>query len=141
MMKRARHDRGLELIAAFKMLKALLLILAGVGALSLLRPGTAAEAREWLRDLTIGHGQQLVERALALLNVATPTRIRELGIASIVYGLLFATEGTGLWLEKRWAEYLTIIATGSLIPFEVYELYRRATLPRWLALAANIAAV
>jgi uncharacterized membrane protein (DUF2068 family) len=136
-----RHDRGLELIAVFKLLKALLLVLAGVGALSLLRPENAAELREWLAELTISRGQQLVARALALLNVATSTRITELGIASIAYGLLFATEGIGLWLEKRWAEYLTIIATGSLVPFEVYELYRRVTVPRALALVANVAAV
>ena len=140
-MTHRRHDRGLELIAAFKFLKALLLILAGAGALSLLRPATAAEVREWLAALTIGRGQQLVERALTFLNVASPTRIRELGIASIAYGLLFATEGVGLWLEKRWAEWLTIIATGSLIPFEVYELSRRVTIPRALALVVNIAAV
>jgi uncharacterized membrane protein (DUF2068 family) len=138
---RRHHDRGLELIAAFKLLKALLLVLVGAGMLSLLRPDTAADVREWLAALTIGRGQMLVERALALLNVATPTRIRELGIASILYGLLFATEGIGLWMEQRWAEYLTIIATGSLIPFEVYELRRRVTVPRGLALVANIAAV
>jgi uncharacterized membrane protein (DUF2068 family) len=135
------HDRGLELIAAFKFLKALLLILAGAGALSLLRPATATEVREWLAALTIGRGQQLVERALTILNVASPTRIRELGIASIAYGLLFATEGVGLWLEKRWAEWFTIVATGSLIPFEVYELSRRVTIPRALALVVNFAAV
>jgi uncharacterized membrane protein (DUF2068 family) len=140
-LSRGRHDRGLELIAAFKLLKALLLSLVGAGALSLLRPETAADLREWLAELTIGRGQMLVERALALLNVATPTRFREIGIASIAYGMLFATEGVGLWLEKRWAEYLTIIATGSLIPFELFELYRRITVPRALALAANIAAV
>jgi uncharacterized membrane protein (DUF2068 family) len=89
----------------------------------------------------MGRGQKLVERALALLNVATPTRIRELGIAAMLYGLLFATEGIGLWMQKRWAEYLTIIATGSLIPLEVYELIRRVTVPRGLALVANVAAV
>jgi uncharacterized membrane protein (DUF2068 family) len=136
---RARRDRGLELIAAFKLLKALLLLLAAAGAFSLLRPDTAARVREWLAALTMGRGQRLVERALGL--VASPTRIRELGIATVAYGLLFATEGVGLWLEKRWAEWLTIIATGSFIPFEVYELVRRVTLPRGLALAANVAAV
>ncbi len=140
-MTRARRDRGLELIAAFKLFKALLLILAGAGALSLLRAETATEVREWLAELTVGRGQQLVERALGLLNVASPKRITELGIASIVYGLLFATEGIGLWMEKRWAEYLTTIATASLIPFEVYELYRRMTVPRLLALVVNIGVV
>jgi uncharacterized membrane protein (DUF2068 family) len=136
---RARRDRGLELIAAFKLLKALLLLLAGAGAISLLRPERATEVREWLAQFTMGRGQQLVERVFAL--VASPTRIRELGIVTIAYGLLFATEGVGLWREKRWAEWLTIIATGSFIPFEVHELVRRVTVPRGLALVANIAAV
>jgi uncharacterized membrane protein (DUF2068 family) len=136
-----RRDRGLELIAAFKLLKALLVILLGVGALSLLRPETEADVHAWLSEFTMGRGQKLVEHALALLNVATPTRIRELGIAAMLYGLLFATEGIGLWMQKRWAEYLTIIATGSLIPLEVYELIRRVTVPRGLALVANVAAV
>jgi uncharacterized membrane protein (DUF2068 family) len=140
-LTRTRRDRGLALIAAFKLFKALLLILVGAGAMSLLRPETATQVRAWLADLTVGRGQQFVERALTLLNVASPKRITELGIASILYGLLFATEGVGLWLEKRWAEYLTIIVTASLIPFEVYELYRRMTVPRLLALVVNVGVV
>ncbi|HET9684154.1 MAG TPA: DUF2127 domain-containing protein, partial [Gemmatimonadaceae bacterium] len=63
------------------------------------------------------------------------------GLASICYGVLFAVEGTGLWLEKRWAEYLTIVATGSLIPFELYELVRSHTVVRVLALVLNVAGV
>ena len=140
-MTRRRHDRGLELIAAFKLFKALLLILAGAGALTLLRPEMATQVREWLAELTVGRGQQLVERALTFLNVASPKRITELGIASIVYGLLFATEGIGLWMQQRWAEYLTIVLTASLIPFEVYELYRKMTVLRTLALVVNVGVV
>ena len=47
----------------------------------------------------------------------------------LFYGSLFATEGIGVWLERRWTEYLTIIATGSLVPFELYELIRFAPKP------------
>ena len=137
----ARHDRGIEVIALFKMLKALLLILAGAGMLSLLRPAAAAEVQEWLARLTMSRGQDLVHRALALLDTASPLKLTGVGLASICYGLLFATEGIGLWLEKRWAEYLTIIATGSLIPFEVYELVGRVSVVWAGALVANIAAV
>jgi uncharacterized membrane protein (DUF2068 family) len=137
-----RHrDRGLEAIAAFKMLKAILLVAVGLGMLTLLRSDTASELREWLAELTVRRGQLLVQRGLDFLNVARPAQIGGLGLASIAYGLLFATEGVGLWLEKRWAEYLTVIATGSLIPFELWELWRRFTAVRVLALAANLAAV
>jgi uncharacterized membrane protein (DUF2068 family) len=47
-------------------------------------------------------------------------------------------EGAGLWLEKRWAEYLTIIATISFVPIEVYELIRHATWRRVAALGINL---
>lgn len=137
----ARHDRGIVVIALFKMLKALLLILAGAGMLSLLRPSAAAEVQEWLARLTMAQGQQLVHRALAFLQAASPLKIEGVGLASISYGLLFATEGVGLWLEKRWAEYLTIIATGSFIPFELYELVRKLTAVRAGALVTNTFAV
>ena len=38
------------------------------------------------------------------------------------YAVLEAVEMVGLWLTKRWAEYLTFIATVALIPLEVYEI-------------------
>jgi uncharacterized membrane protein (DUF2068 family) len=44
------------------------------------------------------------------------------------YGALELVEGTGLWLDQLWAEYLTVIATSLLIPFELYELVLRPTL-------------
>lgn len=135
------HDRGLLALALFKMVKALALILAGAGALSLMRPSAQQEVREWLADFTIRQGHRVVERVLHLLNVATPRQMTLVGLASICYGLLFAVEGIGLWLERRWAEYLTIVATGSLIPFELYELVRAVTVMRALALAANVAGV
>ncbi len=141
MKQRRHHDRGLFALALFKMAKALLLFLAGAGALSLLRPAEEAKVRELLSDVTIRQGHRLVERALHLLNVAGPRQMTLIGLASICYGLLFATEGIGLWLEKRWAEWLTIFATGSLIPFELYELARALTPFRALALAVNVVAV
>ena len=136
-----QHDRGLLAIALFKMVKAAALILAGAGALSLLRPTAEARVREWLADFSMRQGHRVVVRALHLLNVASPRQITLVGLASICYGLLFAIEGVGLWLEKRWAEYLSIVATGSLIPFELYELVRAVTVVRALALIANIAGV
>jgi uncharacterized membrane protein (DUF2068 family) len=54
---------------------------------------------------------------------------------------MLLTEGTGLLLGKRWAEYFTIIATSSFIPLEIYELYRHVDLTRVALLLINIAVV
>ena len=57
------------------------------------------------------------------------------------YAALFLTEGTGLLFRQRWAEWLTIIATSSLMPIEVYELAKEFTAVRLLTLLVNAAVV
>jgi uncharacterized membrane protein (DUF2068 family) len=59
----------------------------------------------------------------------------------MVYAGLFLTEGIGLWLEKRWAEWLTVIITSSLVPIEIYEIYRHPTAIKIAVLLINIAIV
>ena len=54
---------------------------------------------------------------------------------------LFLTEGVGLWLLKRWAEWLTVIITSSLVPIEVYEIYRHPSAINVGALLLNLAIV
>jgi uncharacterized membrane protein (DUF2068 family) len=68
-----------------------------------------------------------------------PHRIKEFGIGSFVYAGLFLTEGIGLWRLKRWAEWFTVIITASLVPIEVYEIYRRPTAIKVLVLLVNVA--
>jgi uncharacterized membrane protein (DUF2068 family) len=47
----------------------------------------------------------------------------------------------GLWFNKRWAEYLTLIATTILVPFEVYELVLGASVFKVITLVINVAIV
>jgi len=62
-------------------------------------------------------------------------------IVSFIYAEPFLTEGVGLWLMKRWAEWFTIIITSSLVPVEIYELVRHPTVTKILVLIINIAVV
>ena len=48
--------------------------------------------------------------------------LHEVGAALLGYGLLEGVEAVGLWYAKRWAEYLTFIATTLLLPLEIYEI-------------------
>ncbi len=64
-----------------------------------------------------------------------------LAIGLVGYALLEGTEGVGLAMRRRWAEYLTVVATGLLIPYEVYELVHRPTLFKFGALLLNVAVV
>ena len=136
-----RRDRWLTLIALFKLLKAALLVAAGFGALRLLQPAMAARIQEWLAEFSMRSGQMFLQRAIAWIGRLTPHRIELLGIGAFAYAALFAVEGVGLWLGRRWAEWLTVVVTGSLVPFELYELARHFSAPRVLTLSVNLAVV
>jgi uncharacterized membrane protein (DUF2068 family) len=60
---------------------------------------------------------------------------------SFVYAGLFMTEGIGLWLMKRWAEWFTIVITSSLVPVESYEIYDHPAAIKLLVLMIHIAVV
>jgi hypothetical protein len=57
------------------------------------------------------------------------------------YAVLEGVEAVGLWYQRRWAEYLTFVATTALLPLEVYELTQRATVFKVIALVVNVAVV
>jgi uncharacterized membrane protein (DUF2068 family) len=122
-------------------MKALLLIGAGVGALTLLHKDVASAVEHWVALLGLDPGNQYVYRVLQKIANLGPNKIKGLGIGSLIYAGLFLTEGIGLWLERRWAEWFTVIITGSLLPVEVYEIYRHPTLIKVLVLIINIAVV
>jgi uncharacterized membrane protein (DUF2068 family) len=63
------------------------------------------------------------------------------GAAVTVYAVLEGIEAIGLWYQKRWAEYLTFIATTALLPLEIYELTRTVSPLKIIALIVNIAVV
>jgi uncharacterized membrane protein (DUF2068 family) len=134
-------NRVLAGIAILKFAKATLLVVVGLGALELLRPGVAARAQSWASALGSSTGREGVQRALARVSTLDARRLRELGIGAFLYAGLFTVEGIGLWREKRWAEYLTVIATASFVPLEAYELARDVTLPRISALVLNVLVV
>ena len=67
--------------------------------------------------------------------------MKEISAGTFFYVTLLLTEGIGLLLRKKWAEYFTIAMTNSFIPFEVYELIKRFTFAKVCVIAINVAAV
>jgi uncharacterized membrane protein (DUF2068 family) len=67
--------------------------------------------------------------------------LREVGIALLAYAALEGVEAIGLWLAKRWAEYLTFLATTILLPLEVYEIIHRRSAPKIIGFLINLAIV
>jgi uncharacterized membrane protein (DUF2068 family) len=64
-----------------------------------------------------------------------------IGVIAAAYALLEGVEAVGLWLRRRWAEYLTFIATTILFVPEIYELTGKISVFKILALIVNVAVV
>jgi uncharacterized membrane protein (DUF2068 family) len=71
----------------------------------------------------------------------SPSHLRILAFVLLAFSSLEAVEGVGLWFNKRWAEYLTFVATTALVPFEVYELTNGVSVFKLIALVINLAVV
>jgi uncharacterized membrane protein (DUF2068 family) len=68
-------------------------------------------------------------------------RLHLVGAVVIAYALVEGLEAIGLWLGRRWAEYLTFIATSVLLPLEIYEIATRQSVLKILTFAINLAVV
>lgn len=134
-----QSNNGLiRLIAVFKVVKAALCVAIGVGVLKVMQQGDGILDR-WVAALGLDPGGHYVEQAVSKASTIPPEKLKALGLVSFVYAALFLTEGIGLWLLKRWAEWFTIVITASLIPVEIYEIYDHATASKVIVLAINIA--
>jgi uncharacterized membrane protein (DUF2068 family) len=138
---RGKRDKWLLLIALFKLFKGLLLVLAGIGAFSLIHKDAAAHVARWAAALRVDPDNHFIHGLLAKLGLMSDRQLEELSAGTFFYAALLLTEGIGLWLEKHWAEYFTIFVTGSLIPLEVYELCERFSATKVCVLLINVAVV
>jgi uncharacterized membrane protein (DUF2068 family) len=82
-----------------------------------------------------------VLHSLDKLFTLSTDKLRLAGLAIGAYAALEGAEAVGLWFQKRWAEYLTFIATVALLPLEVYELSHKVSPFKILALVINLAIV
>jgi uncharacterized membrane protein (DUF2068 family) len=134
-------DWLIRLIAVFKFVKAGLLIALGVGVFRLVHKDLGSVIEHWCEAMRLDPGSHFVNLALEKAAHVSPEQVKKLGLGSFLYAGLFLAEGTGLWLRKRWGEWLTVIITSSLVPVEIYEIYRRPSYVKVVVLALNVAIV
>ena len=138
------HDAFIKVIIVERIIKAVVLIGLAIGLLVAGRKGWLAQWSDYAQDqLNLAAGHSLIVELLlrVLVLVGNFSHITVLAIGAIAYALLEGTEGVGLAMRRRWAEYLTVIATGILIPYEAYEVIRHVTLFKVGALLLNLAVV
>jgi uncharacterized membrane protein (DUF2068 family) len=133
--------RGLWLIAAFKLVKGFALLGLGIGVVQLLHKDVASLVEHWINVFRVDPHNHFINLLLVKLSILDDRRLKELSIGTFIYSAIFFAEGIGLALEKRWAEYFTVITTASFFPLEVYELAKRVSFGTGFALFVNLAVV
>jgi uncharacterized membrane protein (DUF2068 family) len=136
-----RSSAGLRAIALFKLAKSALLVAAAIGAFRLLHRDIESVALHWLQILQADPNNRYIHALLVRIGAMNAHTLRELSIGSFFYAAVLLLEGIGLWLRRRWAEYLTVIATSALVPLELYEIARHMTLAKGIVLLVNMAIV
>jgi uncharacterized membrane protein (DUF2068 family) len=131
----------LRTIALYKLVKVLLLLAVAYGELRLRDASIAAKLLSWAQARPYGLEHRVVTQLLEWFSGLSVSRANGLRIVTLAYAAVFAVEGVGLWMQKRWAEWLTTIITASLIPLEAWEIYLRPTIGKVLILLANAAIV
>jgi uncharacterized membrane protein (DUF2068 family) len=139
--KTKKQGRGLLVIAVFKILKGLLLMAVGFGALHFLHRDLASEVARWVDLLRIDPHSHYLHWILGKVANVDEKKMRELSVGTFFYSALFLCEGTGLALRKRWAEYLTIVSTASLMPIEILEIHKSPSAAKVVLLLINLAVV
>jgi uncharacterized membrane protein (DUF2068 family) len=135
--KPRRRNRWLVLIAAFKLSQALLFIAMGVGALRLVGKDIGDLLIRLAEHLHFSSEPRLVDFILEKSPLVNDRLLKRIGAVVFIYAALDLIEGTGLYLEKAWAEYLTLAITASFLPWEIFEVLRRVTWIRSGLLAVN----
>ncbi len=149
--KALRDKVVLRLIAVDRAFHFVILLLLGIGVIAF--AGNEASLRDaYYRILTdlqggvaggpvqsSGHVGILheLDRLFSLRSGA----LREVGAALLAFGVLEGIEAVGLWLAKRWAEYLTFLATTILLPLEIYEIIHRRSALKIIGFLINLAVV
>ena len=138
---RHRHDRWLIIIGGFKLLKGLLFVLLGIGALKLLHRDIVDLLTRWVIDMHFDPESKFVNLLLDKAAMIDAHRLKQISIAIFCYAGLDFIEGTGLVLEKTWAEYFTLILTASFLPWEFYEILRHPTWVKVVLTLVNVLVV
>jgi uncharacterized membrane protein (DUF2068 family) len=133
--------RGIRLIAAFKLFKGLVLLAVGIGAVKLVHKDIAFELERWADMFRVDPNNHYIHLLLERFLTLDARKLKELSVGTFFYSALLLTEGTGLLLGQRWAEYFTIIATSSFIPLEVYEIVKRVRPAKLIVLLLNLVVV
>jgi len=138
-LQEPRHHRYLKLIALFKIGHGVLLLLLGISLLFLnARTRWMDFLSSWTADELLMQHSKAVDYLLSKLQaILAGGVLRATGFLALFYAAVLFTEGIGVYMQQRWAEWLMIFATAALIPLEVWHTWHHPSLAAVVILIVN----
>jgi len=141
MLQRRSSEAFLRFIIVEKAFIGVLVFTLSIGVLGLINKDVVVIGRQIAATLNLDTDNAYITLALEKLGLVNNKIIVGLSMGGFAYALLNLAEAYGLHRRLRWAEWLTVAATGLLIPFELYEVWHRFTPDRVGVLLLNVAIV
>jgi uncharacterized membrane protein (DUF2068 family) len=132
---------GFKIIGIFKLVSGALALVAGFGFVHWVDHGSPERLERALAHLGLDPHNYVIHELISRVTGIDRAHLRAVQAGTFFYALLHIVEAIGLIRGRDWAGYLVIVATGSLIPFELYELAKKITPLRATFLVVNLAIV
>lgn len=128
-------------VALFEATKGALVLIAGLGLLTLINRDVQTIAERIVRFIHLNPASHYPHIFVDAASQLTNRRLWWLAGAAVVYAAVRGIEAYGLWYERRWAEWFALIAGGVYLPLEIYELFHHVTWIKVAVFSTNVAIV
>lgn len=125
-------------VAVFEAAKGGLLILVGIGALSLVHHNIHLIAAALVGRLHLNPAHGFAGSFVEAASRLNDSRLWMIAMMGFLYSLFRFLEAYGLWFGRIWAEWLAVVSGGIFVPLEIYEVMEKVTWVRVSALIINI---
>jgi len=140
-VRTAQGVAGVRAVAVFEAAKGLLVLIAGLGLLSLVHRDAQHAAETIVRHLHLNPARHYPRVFIQAAGRVSSTRLWVLAGGAFAYSVVRFVEAYGLWRLRPWAEWFAIISGGLYLPVEVYELVKHPTSVKAFILLGNLAIV
>jgi len=134
-------SRGIKTVALLEAGKAAVVVVAGLGILSLIHRDLHAIATHLVAGLHLNPAKKYPRIFIDAADKLTDARLWTLAGLAMIYALCRGIEAYGLWRERAWAEWFALVTGAIYLPFEIYELYQGVNGFKVVAVIVNLVIV
>jgi uncharacterized membrane protein (DUF2068 family) len=133
--------KAIRVIAVYEVFKGAIVLVAGVGLLTLLHKNIQDFAEDIVFGLHLDPESHYPQLFIETLGKLDATKIKYIFLFTVFYAIVRFAEAYGLWYLRAWAEWFAIISGAAYLPIEIYEIFKKPTVFRFSIFLLNLAIV